>query len=83
MIKPFGRNILVIPVKKEQILVSDSDPINTYGEVVAVGNEVKEIKVSDVIGFTKWGVRELEIDGTKHFFVPEDSEFILGNICKE
>ncbi len=79
-IEPFGKNILVIPTKKEQVLVSETNSITAYGEVVGIGKDVKTIKVGDTIGFTKWGIRELDIQDDKHYFVPEDSDFLLGVI---
>ena len=82
-IEPYGKNILVVPVKKERILVSESDQLNAYGEVTGIGEDVKSIKVGDIIAFTKWGIREVEVDGEKHFFVPEDTDFLLGKICTE
>jgi len=79
-ITPFGNNILVVPTKKKQVLVSDANAITAYGEVIDVGKEVLSIKIGDVIGFTKWGIRELDIDGEKHYFVPESCDFILGTL---
>ncbi len=79
-IEPFGIQILVRPIEKKQILVSDRKPLCEYGVVIAVGDEVQKIKVGDTIGYTVWGLNHLEIDGTKHYFVPEDSRFILGRI---
>lgn len=79
-IEPFGNQILVKPVEKKQILVSDRKTLCEHGEVIAVGDEVKKIKVGDLIGYTVWGLNHLEIDGQKHYFVPEDARFILGRI---
>lgn len=77
-IKPFGNNILVKPIEKKQILVSDNRTLCEYGEVLGVGSEVKEVKEGDKIGFVIWGLNSLEVDGQKHYFVREDSDFILG-----
>lgn len=79
-IRPFGFNILVKPVAKKQILVSDKGILCEYGEVIAIGHEVREIKVGQTIGFTTFGIKHLEIDGIKYYFVPEASEFLLGTI---
>jgi co-chaperonin GroES (HSP10) len=80
MIKPFGDNILVKPVEKKSILMSDMNSLCEYGEVIAIGDEVKHIKVGDMIGYTIWGVNKLQIDEQTHYFIPEDSRFILGTI---
>lgn len=79
-IKPFGQNILVKPTEKKQILVSDQGSLCEYGEVIAVGDDVQKVKVGETIGYLVWGISSLEIDGTKHYFVPETSEFILGTL---
>ena len=79
-IKPFGNQILVKPVEKKQILVSDKASLCEYGEVIAIGEDVKKIKVGDMIGYTVWGINRLEINDNKHYFIPEDSRFILGTI---
>lgn len=80
MIVPFGKNILIKPAEKKQVLVTDSGTLCEYGEVLAVGDAVEHIKVGDKIGFTVWGIQKLEIDGEWHYFLPEDSNFILGLI---
>jgi co-chaperonin GroES (HSP10) len=80
MIKPFGNNILVRPLERKQTLVADEAVLCSYGDVLAIGKEVKEIKVGDIIGFTVFGLNSLEIDNEKHFFIPETAEFLLGTI---
>lgn len=79
-IKPFGNNILVKPTEKKQVLVSDRASLCEYGEVIAVGDDVTKIKVGETIGYTVFGVNSLEINDTKHYFIPETAEFILGTI---
>lgn len=77
-IKPFGNQILIKPVEKKQIILSQSKNFCDYGVVTAIGDKVEKIKVGDTIGYTVWGLNHLEIDGIKHYFVPEDERFILG-----
>lgn len=93
---PFGNNVLVKPIVKTQILVADKASLCEYGQVLAVGEDVgnhwfwlfrvfgikkkNRIKVGDTIGFLVWGIQELDVEGTKHFFVPETSDFILGTL---
>ena len=74
---PFGRRILVKPVEKKTVLVSDDGTLNEYGEVVAIGKDVKEIKVGDKIGYSVFGVEKLIIDEEKSYFLQEDSDFLL------
>jgi co-chaperonin GroES (HSP10) len=79
-ITPFGKNILVKPIEKKQILVTDEGNLCEYGEVIAVGDKVEEVKVGDVIGYTIWGVNRLVIDDEKYYFIPETDDFLLGKI---
>jgi co-chaperonin GroES (HSP10) len=78
--KPFGNQILIQPDKKEQVLVSDQGTLCEYGEVLAIGEDVKRIKVGDKIIFTIWGVNAVEIGNEKYHFIPEDNNFILGTL---
>ena len=79
-IKPFGYNILVKPVEKKQVLISERPSMCEYGTVVAIGGGVSHVKVGDIIGFTVFGINALEINDEKHYFIPESAEFILGTI---
>lgn len=80
MIRPFGNQILIQPVEKKQVLISDQGSLCEYGKVLAVGDEVKKVKVGDTLGFLVWGVNSLEIDGVKSYFINETADFILGFI---
>lgn len=79
MITPFGNQILIKPQEDDSI-VKEFEKLQDYGDVIAIGEDVKKIKVGDKIGFITWGVNDLEIDGQKYYFVPEDPKFILGTI---
>lgn len=77
---PFGKRILIKPVEKQQVLVSDDGTLNEYGEVIAIGDEVQKIKVGDKVGFSVFGVEKLIIEEEKFYFIREDDEFLLGKI---
>lgn len=79
-ITPYGKNILIEPMIKSQIAVSDSAPLCEYGKVVAVGGDVTTVKEGETIGFTVYGLNELFAEDKKYYFVPEDSRFILGKL---
>lgn len=77
-IKPFGNNMLILPTEKKQAL--GQKPLCEYGTVLEIGSEVKNVKVGDTVGYLIWGVSSLEIEGKKHYFVPESSDFLLCTI---
>lgn len=79
-IEPLFNHILIKPAEKKHLLVSQQKNFCDYGTVIAVGPDVKTIKVDDIIGYTVWGLNHIELNGTKHFLVPEDPRFILGRI---
>ena len=79
-VEPLFNNILVKPIERKSVIVSQNKSFCDYGEVIAVGDEVQKVKVGWIIGYTVWGINHLEIDGKKHYLVPEDSRFILGKI---
>lgn len=74
----FGSNILFAPQKKDKV-IGDTSKFLLYGKVLAVGDEVKKIKVGDTICFTQWALNKVVMeDQTEHFFVKEDDDLILG-----
>lgn len=80
--QPYKTNILIKPEDKKKV-IGNTAKYYLYGEVLAVGNEVKDIKVGDRIGYTLWGLKDIEeSDGTKYYFVKDDSAFILGVLKK-
>lgn len=77
---PFGRNLLIRPSEKKQILVSEQKSLYKYGEVLAIGDEVQKVRVGDVVGFIEWGMKDLVIGEEKFYLILEDDRFILGKI---
>ncbi len=77
---PIGNFVLVKPEVKKQILVSDQGSLCEYGEVLAIGPEVTRVKVGEKIGFLVFGVNALEVEDTKHYFVPDNGEFIMAKL---
>lgn len=82
-IEPLFDQILIKPVEEAGILVAEQRPLCEYGEVLSIGDEVQKVKVGDILAFTKWGTNSVEINGTKHYFLKEDSAFILGRVFLE
>ncbi len=76
--KPYRNNIKIAPESKNKI-IGDTSKFYLFGKVLDVGSEVKDIKAGDTVGYTLWGLTELvEADGTKHYFVQDNADFILA-----
>lgn len=80
MIKPFGINIQIEPIVIKQVAVGEVKTIGSYGKVIAIGEEVKKIKVGDIIAYRKWGLIDLIIDEEVVMFIPESDRFIVAVI---
>jgi len=74
LIKPISNNIYFEPTKEEKALGDFS--LCEYGKVLAIGPDVKEVKVGDTISMVKHGINEVEINGTKYYTVREDPSFV-------
>lgn len=78
MWQPYRNNILIEPTSKNKI-IGDTSTKYLYGKVLAIGSEVKDIKVGDTLGYTMWGTNKIVMaDGKEHYFLQDDSQFILG-----
>lgn len=80
---------MVRPQKKDVVLSSNVNAPKywLYGEVIGVGCEVKDIHVGDTVGYDKFGIKDIDKDGEKFFFIEDNPAFILGVIhtdrCKK
>lgn len=79
-IKPFGRRIHVQPKKQSTVIQTSEQNLIERGVVLAVGDDVKKIKVGDTVEFTSFGVDHTDIDGVRNYFLLEDDAFILATI---
>lgn len=78
VLRPMGDRILVEPTitKSEKVgslYIPDTKiekPIN--GKVLAIGDEVKKIKVGDVVYYGRYAGTNLEIDNEAFFFIKEE-----------
>lgn len=78
----YGNNIEVLPDSKNKI-IGDTSKYYLFGTVISVGDQVKDFKEGDRIGYVLWGLNEiLHADGHKQFFVQENPDFIVGIIKK-
>lgn len=79
-IKPFGRFIQVKPFKDPSQILGTQE-LSEYGEVIAIGSDVKRICIGDIVGFSVFGVEKLVInDEEKYYFIKDDDEFLLCHI---
>lgn len=76
---PYKDKIVVQPITKKSFLLNDQKPLEEMGKVIAIGKDVKFVKVGDTLFFSSWGVQKTpEVDGVEYYVVPERSEFITG-----
>jgi len=76
---PYDDRIVVEPIKRESMLVSD-EKIES-GKVISVGKKVKFVKKGDTLFFTAWAWNETpEVDGVRYYVVQESDGLILGKI---
>lgn len=81
--KPLGKNILFAPQVKDKI-IGDTSRFFLIGEVLAIGEGVKTIKVGDTIGVTQWAINKIIMpDKAEHFFVIESDDFVLAVLSNE
>jgi len=80
----YKTNIMVLPAKKDVVLSSNANAPKywLYGTVISVGSEVKDIHVGDIVGYDKFGIKDVDKDNEKVFFIKDDPDFILGIIKK-
>jgi len=77
---PLGDYLLIEPIEKEQVLVSDDEILCTYGKVLAIGNKADKEFLNKIVGYEIWGVRTIEIGEKKHYLISQNSDFLLGEI---
>lgn len=73
-IKPFAKQILILPNKEQAILGEISC---RYGKVEAIGSDVTKVKIGDTIGYEGYGLKELTVGKEELVFISEDSDFLL------
>lgn len=84
--KPLGKRVLIkeheLPVEKKSLLIMPDGhkPKERLGKVIAIGNEVTNLNVDDVVLLDKYGGQEVNLDDQKYFVLNEES--ILGTINK-
>ena len=81
-IRPLGDKILVQRVEAEEktaggiVLPDAAKEKPQRGEVKAVGKDVEDVKVGDVILFDRYSGSKIKLDGEEHLIIKEED--ILG-----
>jgi len=83
--KSIGKRILIDPTPietttKSGIIIPDSSIKGdkpSKGKVVSIGNEVKEIKIKDIVHFNKHVGIEIVLDEVKYLSVREEEVYIV------
>lgn len=83
--KPLGKRIVVKALEQEQkteggiyLPETASKEKPQQGEVTAVGDEFKGVKIGDKVVFAKYGGTEIKIEGEDYLVLGEDD--VLGII---
>jgi co-chaperonin GroES (HSP10) len=82
MIQPLGKRILISPItppKKESIILTKDEAPQTF-EVIAIGDDVKKVEVSDTIFIAGFSTSEFKYNDIKYTMVSEDN--IIAKIGK-
>lgn len=79
--KPLGtRVILKLQEQKPQGRIEIPDAAkkpSTVAKVIAIGSEVKEVKVKDLVQLPKYNYSEIEVDGETFIVVKEEDIFCV------
>ena len=81
--KSIGKRILIDPTSIETttksgiILQTKVEDKPSKGKVVSIGEEVKEIKVKDIVHFNKYVGIEIELNEDKYLTIKEEEVYIV------
>ncbi len=79
--KPLGNRVLVERVQEATttmsgiIIPDNAKEKPSQGKIIAIGSDVEEIEVGDVVVFGKYVGNELSIDGTEYLIIEADELF--------
>lgn len=75
MLQPLGKRILIQPItheEKKSILIIKEEIPQTF-KVIAIGDEVKKVKVDDTIFISSFSTSEFKLNNEKYTLVQEDN----------
>jgi hypothetical protein len=78
---PFSDCVEIEPIVSDNPILSDEKKFVEGGKVIALGEDIWQLKVGDIVFFRPHGAFETpEYEGKKHYVVKVHEEFILGKI---
>lgn len=81
-IKPY-KNKIQIKIQEPKVGnldLSSKKTATEVGEVIAIGENVKDIKVGDIVMFKSWGVDIITYQDEQYYFISCDAECICAII---
>lgn len=75
---PIFDNVLIEPETEDTFLVTDNTLLTENAKVIAIGEDVKHVKVGDIIGTFIFGIKHLNRNGKKYHTIRELPAFIQG-----
>tara|TARA_Y100000310_G_C20690805_1_gene822058 strand:- start:1697 stop:1939 length:243 start_codon:yes stop_codon:yes gene_type:complete len=77
-ILPFSNNVVIKRLEQKASAFHVEQETTGQGEILAIGPDVKSIKVGDKILFVEYAVDSFELDNSTYLLTPEAS--VVGKI---
>ena len=74
---PYTDYLFIEPEEKKQILVAETGNLQTVGKVIAIGKDVVDTKIGDIVVFEIWDLKDFAYNDKKYYCVAESQA-----ICK-
>ncbi len=76
MLKSIGRNIILESSDKNEyekngIIIKSTNSLNLIGNVISIGNEVKDVKVGDKVIYNDINARKIIYESNEYFVLDE------------
>ena len=76
MLKTIGRNIILAlsdknEYEKNGIIIKSTNSLNLIGNVISIGNEVKDVKVGDKVIYNDINAKKIIYESNEYFVLDE------------
>lgn len=76
MLKSIGRNIILESSDKNEyekngIIIKSTNSLNLIGNVISIGNEVKDVKVGDKVIYNDINAKKIIYESNEYFVLDE------------